>query len=773
MPDSHGRMPARRGGADPVLFGGLLNVAALQSSDVMAVYSSGSDIPVTSDGYTASEKKVSFALNHTPATGVELMVVKNTGPGFISGVFSNLAQGQPVALSYGGTVYRFVANYYGGSGNDLVLVWADSSVLSWGSNSQGELGDGSESDRQAPGLVSTAEGVSALFRKTVVAVSAGGGHSLALCSDGTVAAWGDNFSGQLGDNTSETRFTPVAVSAVQGQSALFGKTVVAVSAGGADTVSGGHSLALCSDGTIAAWGENFSGELGDGTSTNRSVPVAVDTGEGSALFRKTVVAISAGYGHSLALCSDGTVAGWGEFSLTEAPDHLRPAAVRNTQGSALFGKTVVAISAGGSHNLALCSDGTIAAWGYNSTGQLGGNAMDDPYIPVAVRNTEGSALSGKTVVAVSAGRDHSLALCSDGTIAAWGGNANGQLGDNTSATRSTPVAVNTAQGVSALFGKTAVAVSGGGYRTLAWCSDGTVTAWGRNNRGQLGDNTLEDRHAPAAVNRAKDVSALFDRTVMRLSAGYLHNLALAAMPSTTRVPSVSFAAAASSAGEAAGTVNVSVALSAPASQEVRVPFTVSGTASGSDAAVSASPLVIPAGASGGSISIAIANDSLYENAETVILTLGTPSGAEPGSVSTHTLTIADDESRPVLAFAAAASSAAENAGTVSVAVTLSGPSSSDITVPFTVSGTASASDATVSASPLVIPAGASGGVITVAVTNDSLHENAETVILTLGTPSGAGLGSVVRHTLTVTDDDATPAATFAAASSSAGENAVL
>ncbi|MES2709406.1 MAG: Calx-beta domain-containing protein [Verrucomicrobiota bacterium] len=236
-------------------------------------------------------------------------------------------------------------------------------------------------------------------------------------------------------------------------------------------------------------------------------------------------------------------------------------------------------------------------------------------------------------------------------------------------------------------------------------------------------------------------------------------------------PVLAFAAAASSAAENAGTASVAVALSGPSSSDISVPFTVSGTASGSDAAVSASPLVIPAGASGGVITVAVANDSLYENAETVILTLGTPVNAVLGTASTHTLTVADDEGRPVLAFAAAASSAAENAGTASVAVALSGPSSSDISVPFTVSGTASGSDATVSASPLVIPAGASGGVIAVAVANDSLHENAETVILTLGSPSGADLGSAVRHTLTVTDDDAQPAAAFAAAASSAGEAA--
>ncbi|MGD0258465.1 MAG: cell wall anchor protein [Verrucomicrobiota bacterium] len=375
-------------GLGAVVLAALCLAARLASAaTVNAVWNSATDVPVTTNGYTATGNTVNFTLNFAPATGTDLMVVSNTALGFIVGTFDNLAQGQAVALSYGGVTYRFVANYYGGSGSDLVLVWASNRAFAWGYNFYGELGDNSTTDRHAPVPV-TSTGV--LTGKTVVALAAGGntdsGHSLALCSDGTVVAWGDNEHGDLGDNTTTQHLVPVAVNTAAGVSALHGKTVVAIAAGGY------HSLALCSDGTVAAWGYDNYGQLGDNGTGYSTVPVAVDT----------------------------------------------------ASGSALFGKTVVAIGAGAHHSLALCSDGTLAAWGDNFDGQLGDNTTTQRNAPVAVNTNSGvSALYGKTVVAIAAG-DDGLALCSDGTLAAWGRNDHGQLGDNGIGYSTVPVAVNTA-----------------------------------------------------------------------------------------------------------------------------------------------------------------------------------------------------------------------------------------------------------------------------------------------------------------------------------------
>src|ERR1035437_195838 len=128
---------------------GLVATAATADT-VNAIFNSAGDVPVTASGYTATGNTVNFTLNYAPATGTDLMVVQNTGLDFINGTFDNLAQGQAVALSYGGVTYRFVANYYGGSGNDLALVWASNRPFAWGNNDGGQLGDNTSKARQLP-----------------------------------------------------------------------------------------------------------------------------------------------------------------------------------------------------------------------------------------------------------------------------------------------------------------------------------------------------------------------------------------------------------------------------------------------------------------------------------------------------------------------------------------------------------------------------------------------------------------------------------------------
>ncbi|MGV3658774.1 MAG: choice-of-anchor D domain-containing protein [Prosthecobacter sp.] len=476
----------------------LSSLVSARAEVVTASYSSATDVPVTADGYTATGNTVSFALSHAPTTGAELMVVKNTGLGFISGVFDNLAQGQEVALPFGDTTYRFVANYHGGSGNDLVLVWRRNRVLGWGANNVGQLGDGTSTQRNLPVPVNS---TGVLAGKTVLELVTGNGQSLALCSDGTVAAWGHNNYGQLGDNSVSTRNAPVAVNTTADVSALSGKRVVSVAAGYQ------HCLALCSDGTVAAWGDNASGQLGDNTTAQRLVPTAVNVASGvSALFGKTVVAVAAGSYHSMALCSDGTVAAWGNNTHGGIGDGTvtqrnAPVAVHMAPGSALFGKVVVAVAAGSWHNLALASDGTLAAWGLNSDGQCGIPIGSSFSIPTAVSTAQGdSALFGRTATAIAGGDAHSVVLCSDGVVATFGHNNFGQLGDNSTTARRTPVAMSAAEGVSALFGRTAVAVGAAYYNSMALCSDGSIIACGINQEGQVGDNSTIQRTVPATVD---------------------------------------------------------------------------------------------------------------------------------------------------------------------------------------------------------------------------------------------------------------------------------
>jgi hypothetical protein len=376
------------------LFRRLLVVVALTSfgaagsafaATVTASFTSAGTVPVKASSYTATGNKVKITLGFAPPTGTNLMIIRNKGLAFINGRFSNLAHGQKVKLTFGGLTYRFVADYFGGTGNDLVLQWAYQEAWGWGLNNYGQLdaatpaGDGS----RVPFPVSQA-GI--LAGKTVLRVAAGANHSLALGADGTIAGWGDDTYGQLGDGTFEISSHPVAVNRA---GVLAGKTVVALAAGE------GHSLALCSDGTVAAWGRNQAGQLGNQSLTNSNVPVAVTT------------------------------------------------------SGALAGKKVVAIAAGGNHSLALCSDGKVMAWGDNLSGDLGNGKTTRSTSPVAVKST--GALSGKTVIGIAAGISHSLAVCSDGVVVAWGSNAKGQLGNKSTTDSSVPVLVAASSG--ALKGK--------------------------------------------------------------------------------------------------------------------------------------------------------------------------------------------------------------------------------------------------------------------------------------------------------------------------------
>ncbi|EIJ78032.1 regulator of chromosome condensation-like protein [Bacillus methanolicus PB1] len=178
--------------------------------------------------------------------------------------------------------------------NHSLALLNDGTVRAWGGNFFGQLGNGTDITSNAPVII--------LGLSNVVAVSAGGEHSLALLYDGTVCAWGANYSGQLGDGTNTDRSIPVQVKGIGGSGVL--NNVIAISAGEF------HSLALLNDGTVLAWGNNDYGQLGDGTNTESNVPVQVK-GTGGYGVLNNVAAIAAGGFHSLALLNDGTVLAWG------------------------------------------------------------------------------------------------------------------------------------------------------------------------------------------------------------------------------------------------------------------------------------------------------------------------------------------------------------------------------------------------------------------------------------------------------------------------------
>jgi RHS repeat-associated protein len=356
-----------------------------------------------------------------------------------------------------------------------LAVKSDGSVWAWGANGDGQLGDGTTTQRTTPVQVGTISGV--------MAIGAGAYHSLAVKGDGTAWAWGDNYYGQVGDGTKyNDRTSPVQVSGLAGATAV---------AGGLR-----HGLATKNDGSLWAWGDNPYGQLGDGTTTQRTTPVQV-SGLGSA------TSVTAGASHTSAVKSDGTAWGWGYNLYGQVGDgtagrRLSPIEVLGPGGAGLL-EGVVEVSAGTEHSLALKQDGTVWAWGRNTYGQLGDGTTADRTTPVQV--------SGLTdLVGVAAGDAHSLALKFDGSVWAWGRNPEGRLGDGTTTQRSTPVRVLGPGGSGYLGPVTAIAA--GGTHSLARMWDGTVWAWGGNLQGQLGDGTTTGKKTPVQVTGLTGVRAI-------------------------------------------------------------------------------------------------------------------------------------------------------------------------------------------------------------------------------------------------------------------------
>jgi alpha-tubulin suppressor-like RCC1 family protein len=455
------------------------------AAEVAATFTSAATVPVTAASYTAAGNTVNLALAFAPPTGTNLTVVNHTGVAFIQGAFDNLAQGQVVNLAYNGITYPFAANYFGGTGNDLVLHWVNTRLLAWGENTEGQLGNNSVTKSLVPVPVDMS-GV--LAGKTIIAMACGGYHSFALCADGALAAWGSGGYGTLGNNSTALSKVPVLVDRT---GVLAGKTVVAVAAG--ET----HSLALCSDGTMATWGYNYFGQLGNGGSAQSQVPVRVTTT--GVLSGKTVVAIAAGWHHNLALCADGTLVAWGENSTGQLGNNSTTQSnvpVLVNRAGVLASKIVTAIAAGTGHNMVQCADGTAATWGTNTVGQLGNNSTTQSLVPVLV-NTAG-VLSGKTIAAIAGGGAHCLAWCTDGTLAAWGQNFYGQLGNSLTTDSRIPVAV-TRTGL--LAGKIVTKITASGSHSIASCSDGTLAAWGGG--GRLGNGSQFNTSTAVAVSTSE------------------------------------------------------------------------------------------------------------------------------------------------------------------------------------------------------------------------------------------------------------------------------
>ncbi len=406
------------------------------------VTSTPTDTPTTTPTQTATETPT-----ETPT---------NTPTGTPTNTPTSTPTSTPATASPSGVDVIIAGGYL----HSCALQVSTGKVKCSGLNEYGQLGDGTTTSQT---LATQVSGMSS----GITAITSGSSRGCAVTSSGGVKCWGQNIYGGVGNGNTLDQFSPISVSGLT-------SGVVAVNGGTAY-----HTCALLSNGSIKCWGFNGYGQLGDGTTTDRYTPVTVSNPPTG------VVAIGAGSSHTCTLNSSGGVQCWGGNYSGQLGDGTTTRRSAPVQVSGLS-SGVKQIAVGGDHACALTTSNAVKCWGDNSIGQLGDNTTTNRKTPVQV--------SGLTsgVASIGSGSYHTCAVLESGAVKCWGYNGSGRLGDGTTTTRNTPVSVSgLTSGIAS--------VTGGDAHSCAVTSTNSVKCWGDNSQGALGDGTTTNRSTPVDI----------------------------------------------------------------------------------------------------------------------------------------------------------------------------------------------------------------------------------------------------------------------------------
>ena len=304
--------------------------------------------------------------------------------------------------------------------------------------------------------------------KNIEKISSGYDYTVALDKNGKVYAWGRNNYGQLGDGTTTNSNIPICISDIP-TNPLNKVKIKEISAGNS------HAVAIDEEGKVYTWGNNWSGQLGDGTTTRSNIPICISDISTNLI---NIKEISAGHNYTVAIDENGKVYAWGDNDSGELGDGTTedsrvPICISDISTNLI---NIKEISAGQSHTVAIDEDGKVYTWGANWDGRLGDGTTTDSNIPICISDISTNLVN---IEAISAGIFHTVAIDEEGKVYTWGHNYGGQLGDGTTTDSNIPICISDISG-NELYNQKALKISANGYWTIIIDKNGKIYIFGRN-----------------------------------------------------------------------------------------------------------------------------------------------------------------------------------------------------------------------------------------------------------------------------------------------------